>query len=199
MAPQSTRETETHTTDQMAADVRRLVEQVTTDARKEIAQLSADARKTIDQAAADARKVGREVAEGIAAEIARRAADRGSYNFSATSFSQTGRSVNPSARVEGDYEEAADTFLNDLLALNISNTRLWFHLQRIPWIYVYLLDRSGRRSLEVQRRIYFETLKDAVEIATDILQERATALPAKYRVRPGDTRSAIAIRYYGNR
>jgi nucleoid-associated protein YgaU len=197
MAPQSTREPESHTADQSATDVRRLVEQVTADARKEIAQLSADARRTIDQAAADARKAGREVAEEMVAEITRRMADRESYGHSTASYSRTGRSVNSLARLE-DYEEAADTALNDLLALTISNTRLWFRLQRIPWIYVNLLDRSSRRSLEVQRRIYFETLKDVVEIATDILQERASTLPAKHRVRSGDTLSAIAIRYYGD-
>jgi len=175
MAPQSTRETEAYTADQIAADVRRLVEQMTADARKEIAQLSADARKTIDRAAGDARKVGREVAEEMAAEIARRLAGRESYAHSAIS-SRTGR---PSASVAGDYEAA--------------NTAFWFRLQTIPWIYVDLLGRASRRSLE----LYFETLTDAAEIAADILQGRATTLPVKHRVESGDTLSAIAIRYYG--
>src|SRR5215469_2327448 len=172
MAPQSTRETEAYTAEQIAADVRRLVEQMTADARKEIAQLSADARKTIDRAAGDARKVGREVAEEMAAEIARRLAGREASAIS----SRTGR---PSAGVAGDYEAA--------------NTALWFRLQRIPWIYVGLIGRASRRSLE----LYFETLTDAAEIAADILQGRATTLPAKHKVESGDTLSAIAIRYYG--
>jgi nucleoid-associated protein YgaU len=144
-------------------------------------QLSADARKTIDQAAADARKVGREVAQEMAAEIARRIAGRESYHHSEASYPRTSRSIPPSARVQGEYEEAADT-------------GLWFRLQRIPWIYAELIDRCSRRSLEV----YFETLVDAVEITAGILQQRATTLLAKHRVKSGDTLSAIAIRYYGD-
>ncbi len=199
MAPQSTRETEPHTTDQAAAEIRRLVEQVTAEARKEIAQMSADARRSIDQAAADARKVGPEIAEEMLAQIERRAADRESHGHSATtSYSRTGRSVYSSARSDGNYEEAVETALNDMLALTISYTRMWFRIQRIPWVYLDLLDHSIRRSAEDQRRIYFETLKDAVKIATDILEERATPLPAKHTVRSGDTLSGIANRYYGD-
>jgi len=195
---QTPRDLESPTADQTAADVRRLVEQVTADARKEIAQLSADARKTIEQAAADTRKVGREIAEEMLTEYAR-AADRQSHgHLATTSYPQMGRFVDSAARVDTFYGEAADTAANDLLALTTSYTRLWFRLQRIPWIYLDLLDRSIRRSAEDQRRIYFETLKDAVKIATDILHERAVMLPAKHRAKSGDTLSALAIRYYGD-
>ena len=55
------------------------------------------------------------------------------------------------------------------------------------------IDRCSRRSLEV----HLETLMDAVQSTTDILQQRTTTLPAKHRVKSGDTLSAIAIRYYG--
>jgi nucleoid-associated protein YgaU len=197
MAPQSTREPELHTADQSAADVRRLVEQVTTDARKVIEQVTADARKTIEQGAADARKV-REMTEELLANIERMAADRESRGHSATSYSRTGRSVYSSARSDGDYEDVAETVLNDMLALTISDARLWFRLQRIPWVYLDLLDHSIRRSAEVQRRIYFETLKDAVKIVKDIMEERTTPLPAQHTVKSGDTLSGIANRYYGD-
>jgi nucleoid-associated protein YgaU len=181
MAPQSTREAETHTADQLTPDIRRVIEQMTADARKEIAQLSADVSKTIGQAADDARKVGREVAEGMAAEITRRMPGWESYDHSAARYSRTGRSITPLVSVAGDYQQAADT-------------GLWFRLQRIPWIYVDLLGRASRRSFEV----YFETLMDAVEITANMLQQRANTLPAKHRVESGDTLSTIAIRYYGD-
>jgi nucleoid-associated protein YgaU len=175
------REAEAHTADQVATDIRRVIEQMTADARKEIAQLSADASKTIGQAADDARKVGREVAEGMAAEITQRMAGWESYGHSATSYSRTGRSITPLVSFAGDYQQAADT-------------SLWFRLQRIRWIYVDLLGCASRRSLEV----YFETLTDAEEITAYILQQRATTLLAKHRVESGDTLSTIAIRYYGD-
>jgi nucleoid-associated protein YgaU len=182
MAPQSTREAEAHPADQVTTDIRRVIEQMTADARKEIAQLSADASKTIGQVADDARKVGREVAEGMAAEITRRMPGWESYGHSAALYSRTGRSISPLVTVAGDYQQAA------------ADTGLWFRLQRIPWIYVDLLGRASRRSLEV----YFETLMDAVEITANMLQQRATTLPAKHRVESGDTLSTIAIRYYGD-
>jgi nucleoid-associated protein YgaU len=187
------------TTDQSAIDIRGLAEQVTAGVRRELEQVTAevrremaDARKTIDGAAADARRAAREVAQELAADIERRINDRESRRYSSSTYRPTGRSQNPLARAEHDYEVAIETALKDLVTLATSNTRLWFRLQKF---YIDLLDRSSRQSLDVQRRIYSDILR---EIATDILQEGATPLPTEHRVNPGETLSDIAIRYYGD-
>ena len=162
------------TTDQSAIDVRGLVEQVTAGVRSEIGQMTADFRRD------------------LAAEIERRTADRESHGQPASTYSRTGRSVNPLARVERDYEMAIDAAFNDLADLAISNTRLWSRLQKF---YVDLFECSSRWSLEVQPRIYSETLG---AIARDATPEHTTMLPIEHRVNPGETLSEIAIRYYGD-
>src|SRR5215831_937591 len=159
------------TTDQSAIDVRGLVEQVTAGVRREIQQMTADFRKD------------------LAAEIERRTAERESHGQPATTYLRTGRSVNPLARVERDYEMAIDAAFNDLADLAISNTRLWSRLQKF---YVDLFECSSRWSLEVQPRIYSETLG---AIARDTTSERAAMLPIEHRVSPGETLSKIAIHY----
>src|SRR5215813_9656437 len=153
------------TTDQSAIDIRGLPEQVTAEVRREMA----DARKTIDGAAADARRAAREVAQELAADIERRMSDRESRGYSSSTYPPTGRTQNPLARAEHDYEVAIETALKDLVTLATSNTRLWFRLQKF---YIDLLDRSSRQSLDVQRRIYSDILG---EIARDILQDGAAA------------------------
>src|SRR5215467_4681140 len=162
------------TTDQSAIDVRGLVEQVTAGVRSEIGQMTADFRRD------------------LAAEIERRTAERESHGQPASTYSRTGRSVNPLARVERDYEMAIDAAFNDLADLAISNTRLWSRLQKF---YVDLFECSSRWSLEVQPRIYSETLR---QIARDTTSERAAMLPIEHRVNPGETLSKIAIHYYGD-
>ena len=162
------------TKDQSAIDVRELVEQVTAGVRSEIEQMTADFRRN------------------LAAEIERRIAERELHGHTASPYSRTGRSVNPLARVERDYEMAIDAAFNDLADLTISNTRLWARLQRF---YVDLFECSSRWSFEVQPRIYSETLR---EIARDTTSERATMLPTEHRVDRGETLSEIAIRYYGD-
>ena len=148
------------TTDQSAIDVRGLVEQVTAGVRSEIEQMTADFRKD------------------LTAEIGRRMAEREPHGHSASTYSRTGGSVNLLARVERDYEMAIDAAFNDLADLTISNTRLWSRLQKF---YVDLFECSSRWSLEVQPRIYSETLKG---IARDAPSERATMLPTEHRVNP---------------
>jgi nucleoid-associated protein YgaU len=173
------------TTDQSAIDVRGLVEQVTAGVRREIQQVTAGVRSEIEQMTADFRK-------NLTAEIERRMAEREPHGHSASTYSRTGGSVNLLARVERDYEMAIDAAFNDLADLTISNTRLWSRLQKF---YVDLFECSSRWSLEVQPRIYSETLKG---IARDAPSERATMLPTEHRVNPGETLSEIAIRYYGD-
>ena len=162
------------TTDQSAIDVRGLVEQVTAGVRSEIEQMTADFRKN------------------LTAEIERRMAEREPHGHSASTYSRTGGSVNLLARVERDYEMAIDAAFNDLADLAISNTRLWSRLQKF---YVDLFECSSRWSLEVQPRIYSETLR---QIARDTTSERAAMLPIEHRVNPGETLSKIAIHYYGD-
>ena len=173
------------TTDQSAIDVRGLVEQVTAGVRREIQQVTAGVRSEIGQMTADFRR-------DLAAEIERRTAERESHGQPASTYSRTGRSVNPLARVERDYEMAIDAAFNDLADLAISNTRLWSRLQKF---YVDLFECSSRWSLEVQPRIYSETLR---AIARDTTPEQATMLPIEHRVNPGETLSEIAILYYGD-
>src|SRR5215831_16223004 len=162
------------TTDQSAIDVRGLVEQVTAGVRSEIEQMTADFRRD------------------LTAEIERRMAEREPHGHSASTYSRRGRSVNLLARVERDYEMAIDAAFNDLADLTISNTRLWSRLQKF---YVDLFECSSRWSLEVQPRIYSETLR---AIARDTTPEQGTMLPIEHRVNPGETLSEIAIRYYGD-
>ena len=162
------------TTDQSAIDVRGLVEQVTAGVRSEIEQMTADFRKD------------------LTAEIGRRMAEREPHGHSASTYSRTGGSVNLLARVERDYEMAIDAAFNDLADLTISNTRLWSRLQKF---HVDLFECSSRWSLEVQPRIYSETLR---QIARDTTSERAAMLPIEHRVNPGETLSKIAIHYYGD-
>jgi len=173
------------TTDQSTIDVRGLVEQVTAGVRREIQQVIAGVRSEIEQMTAEFRR-------DLAAQMERRTADREPHAHSASTYLPTGRAVNPLARVERDYEMAIDAAFNDLADLAISNTRLWSRLQKF---YVDLFECSSRWSLEVQPRIYSETLR---QIARDTTSERAAMLPIEHRVNPGETLSKIAIHYYGD-
>lgn len=165
--------------EQVTADVRRLVEQVTADAPKEIAQLSADARKTIDQAAADARKVGREVAEEIEVEIARRAADREPHgHLATTSYSQTGRSSDsPASGSQNLPSETGDQAQQSMF-------------RDIDTILARL-----ENGITVERAAMHALLDRLSENADDPSKQVG---PIRYTVKEGDTIAALANRYYGD-